>query len=161
MEQPDLFTSGGAHARSHDPATSKAAAASLTVADLRTTQREVLQLYRRLGAMDDRAMIRAARDIGLTQSDSSLRSRRSELSKPNQERIAAMVDEAVAAYKARNDGVHPLDADLARFEAEARERLAIEGFRSPVYDTGRRVTYEGGRQGIVWDATENRRERAD
>lgn len=163
MTQRDLFhatRTAPARARTSDPASSKRAAASLTLADLRTTQREVLQLYRRLGPMDDRTMIRAARDMGLTQSDSSLRSRRSELSKPNQERVAELVAELVAEYHDRSE------PDLTAAEREeverlARARLAAEGFRAPVYDTGQRTAYAGGRSGVVWDCVENYGPRAD
>ena len=46
---------------------------------LRPTQREVLQLFVRFGPMEDAAVVPCARHAGLTQSVSSLRTRRAEL----------------------------------------------------------------------------------
>lgn len=65
------------HARKTDPETSHAAATSL--GDLRASQREVLQLFHRFGALDDRSLIACAAHAGVRQSDSGLRTRRAEL----------------------------------------------------------------------------------
>lgn len=63
--------------RRGDPVTSYQAATSLR--DLRASQREVLELFRRYGAMDDRALVQCARHAGVKQSPSGLRTRRAEL----------------------------------------------------------------------------------
>jgi hypothetical protein len=77
--QPTLFDKPRrAHARSTDPATSHAAAASLP--DLRASEIEVLGLFAHVGSrLTDEQLIARARAAGLTQSDSGLRTRRSEL----------------------------------------------------------------------------------
>lgn len=145
----DLFESGAgaaAHARKNNPRTSKDAAATFDMAKIRTSQREVLQLFRIYGPMDDRALIEAARERGSAQSDSSIRTRRSELSKPNTDRVRAIVEEM-------GDGVE-LEMTEDEAEAHARSRLSLEGYRGPVYDTGKRVVYGTGRRGIVYDITE-------
>lgn len=69
-------------ARSTDPATSAAAAASIK--NLRETQKQVLALFDpkpdgRQTWLTDQEMIQAARDAGLQQSESGLRTRRCEL----------------------------------------------------------------------------------
>lgn len=65
-----------AAARSTDPDTSRAAAASVT--GIRATQQAVLELFR-VAPMTDPEMIAKARALGLPQSESGLRTRRSEL----------------------------------------------------------------------------------
>jgi hypothetical protein len=87
----------GARARRADPPTSHAAAASL--GDLRPAQREVLQLFRRFGPMHDRALVEAARHVGLEQSDSGLRSRRSELVEAGLVRDSGMEVQLTSAYQ--------------------------------------------------------------
>lgn len=163
--QLDL-TDPTARARSKGPKTSKAAAASLTLATMRASQMRVLQLFTEYGDMDDRALLRVAKAAGVKMSDSGLRSRRSELAKPNMDRLAALrrdyYGEHSTNVRGRLLGLMKLD-DMLRMEQEyadnvlvraaeewARRTLRIEGFRSPLWDTGRRVTYEGGRQGIIW-----------
>jgi hypothetical protein len=66
-------------ARRTDPATSHAAAVSIL--DTRRAQNEVLSLYppKVVGGLTDEAMIRRARRYGIRQSESGLRTRRSEL----------------------------------------------------------------------------------
>lgn len=68
-----------ARARSTDPATSHAAAASL--GDLRPSQAAVLALFQELGPMADEALLISYRERAVepSQSDSGLRSRRAEL----------------------------------------------------------------------------------
>lgn len=84
MNQPTLFDSayqGGsrrAHARPTDPPTSHQAAASL--GDLRDSQHAVLNLFTKYGAgISDEHLIWRAREKGVAQSDSGIRSRRAEL----------------------------------------------------------------------------------
>lgn len=68
-----------AHARRADPATSHAAAASLTPDRLRASQAEVLNLLRQGGPMCDQAIDAAALVWHTKQSTSGLRTRRREL----------------------------------------------------------------------------------
>lgn len=137
-----------AHARRSDPATSKQAAASLTMAKMRASHLRVLQLFRLYGDMDDRTLRRVATAEGWTISDSGLRTRRSELAKPNMDRLDEIAEE-LAATATGNHGL--AFADLADGDRRrVRERLKAEGFRSPLWDTGRRETYEQGREGVVW-----------
>lgn len=139
--QVDAFMDG-ASARTSDPATSKQAAATLTITNIRASQLRVLQLFRVYGDMDDRTLRKVATAEGFKISDSGLRSRRSELAKPNEERLTAIVEEM-------GDGVG-LAMTHEQAREQARQQLRREGFRSPLWDTGRRVEYEQGRQGIVW-----------
>lgn len=76
---PDDRMDEVAHARTSDPATSHAAAASLSSATLRESQQEVLDLFVEFGRMHDQLMIERADDAGSKQSPSGLRTRRSEL----------------------------------------------------------------------------------
>jgi hypothetical protein len=154
-----------ARARKGAPATSKAAAQSLTLGTMRASQMRVLQLFTEYGDMDDRSLLKVARAAGVKMSDSGLRSRRSELAKPNMDRLAALRHQW---YKENNvvgggvclglvsiDHMEREEANIptAQYNAAvewARRTLRLEGFRSPLWDTGRRVTYEGGREGTVW-----------
>ncbi len=162
--QLDL-TDPTARARSSNPATSKAAAASLTMATMRASQMRVLQLFTNYGDMDDRALIKVAKAEGVKMSDSGLRSRRSELAKPNMDRLDELRHQWYNEHKTTYGDVRLGLVSIAHMrELEqqipenwrqsatewARRTLRIEGFRSPLWDTGRRVTYEGGRQGVVW-----------
>lgn len=91
MSEPTLFDLAGrpateAHARGTDPATSHAAAASITEDDLRASQRAVLAVLRRYGPGDFATITKAydtARyfdpDAHPNQSDSGLRTRVAEL----------------------------------------------------------------------------------
>jgi hypothetical protein len=160
-----------ARARTGAPATSKAAAASLTLGNMRASQMRVLQLFTAYGDMDDRALLRVAKAEGVKMSDSGLRSRRSELAKPNMDRLGELmaikmseqrfvpipIDGGVGAQWFRHAphgppgaGAYANATEVAAALEWARRTLRIEGFRSPLWDTGRRVEYEGGRQGIVW-----------
>jgi hypothetical protein len=164
-----------ARARTGAPATSRAAAASLTLGNMRASQMRVLQLFTAYGDMDDRALLRVAKAEGVKMSDSGLRSRRSELAKPNMDRIDGLMAEWMKERRywrfrdgwfrlapnntttvaspdrdASGPGAYATTAELKACEEWARRTLRIEGFRSPLWDTGRRVEYEGGRQGIVW-----------
>jgi len=68
-----------AHARRSDPETSHAAAASLSADRLRASQQEVLTIVRLDGPIHDERLVAIARTVGLAQSVSGLRTRRSEL----------------------------------------------------------------------------------
>lgn len=123
---------------------------------MRASQMRVLQLFTEYGDMDDRALLRVAKAAGVKMSDSGLRSRRSELAKPNMDRLDTLANDWLTSNHnltifpelyAMNPPSEPL---LTAAYEWARRTLRIEGFRSPIWDTGRRVAYEGGRQGIVW-----------
>lgn len=165
--QLDAFDSG-ARARAGDPATSKAAAAS--VAKLRASQKLVLRAFVVYGDMDDGELKEALgpmlKDAGLKMSDSGIRSRRSELSKPNMERLAELRLEwyraqlhgvghdiagvgVAAMEKLEQDGTFPA-GEVAEAWDYARRQLRHEGFRSKLWDTGKRNRTEGGRETTVW-----------
>lgn len=76
-EQRTEMTEPYAVARSTDPQTSWEAARS--VKDIRKSQQQVLQVFRRHGALSDEAMILRASIAGVNQSHSGLRTRRKEL----------------------------------------------------------------------------------
>lgn len=139
--QTSIFDSG-ARARSSDPQTSKAAAAS--VVNMRASHRRVLAMFTLYGDMTDEQLADSLHDAekqgGLkTMSPSGVRSRRSELSKPNSERI----EEIVTQFMAHNYGTE-------KAYRAARAQLLIEGVKSPLWDTGERRVLSTGRQAIVW-----------
>lgn len=68
-----------ARARTTDPATSHAAAASLSIEQLRSSQREVYDLFLLNGDMTDEQVADVAVIRGVKQSPSGLRTRRKEL----------------------------------------------------------------------------------
>ncbi len=70
-----------AHARRTDPETSHAAAASLDTITIRESQREVYALFLQYGPMTDEEMVAQAHLNDVQQSESGLRTRRSELVK--------------------------------------------------------------------------------
>lgn len=146
--QRDVFDSG-ARARSRDPETSKAAAQS--VRNLRDSHRRIVAMFKLYGDMTDETLLSllnsAARETGFKpMSPSGVRSRRSELSKPNTDRL----DEIAAEFY---DG--PLFGAFSRLPDEAartrmRGQLRAEGFKSELWDTGKREALASGRQAIVW-----------
>jgi hypothetical protein len=71
------MTEPHAVARATDPETSWAAANS--VKDIRKSQEQVLQMFRRYGPLTDEALIARASIAGIAQSHSGLRTRRNEL----------------------------------------------------------------------------------
>lgn len=73
---PAMYT---AHARRTDPETSHEAAAIVTARGLRNSQREILSLFTKYGRMTDKRLIKIAAEHGIKQSDSGIRTRRSEL----------------------------------------------------------------------------------
>lgn len=81
---PDNALATRAYARTDDPSTSHEAAGSLTEEELRVSQRDVLDCFRRYGAMCDAEFLQVYRSHQgehdwRQQSDSGLRSRRDEL----------------------------------------------------------------------------------
>lgn len=144
--QASIFDSG-ARARSRDPETSKAAAAS--VRNVRASHKRVLAMFRLYGDMTDESLAAllndAARETGFkAMSPSGVRSRRSELSKPNMDRLDEIARDLV-------DGAVRGFANLHEEQQHnARVVLRIEGFRSELWDTGKRETLASGRQAIVW-----------
>lgn len=141
--------------RLHDPETSKAAAAAPR--KLKPLQLRILQAYRVYGAMDDRQLLQVIndmeRELGFTRfsSPSSVRSRRSELSKRNTERLRQLREAwwkevAVAPATEREEKEMERQADAA-----ARRFLAVEGFRDPIWDTGQRIRLpDTNTRAIVW-----------
>jgi len=147
-----------AHARRTDPATSQQAA--LDVTNLRASQARILQMFRLYGDMHDKQLEAylhdAERAAGVRlMSSSGIRSRRSELAKPNMERLEQLVQELVQTYDTNYELQKRLGRALSWDDRgrdlmdRARDRLRIEGLRSPLWDTGRRVVVDG-RSCIVW-----------
>lgn len=151
--QRSIFDSG-ARARRRDPDTSKNAAAS--VRNMRASHARVLAMFKLYGDMTDETLAKylneAEREVGLKlMSPSGVRSRRSELSKPNMDRLDAIA-------RAR----FPLATFALLTEPHqnaAREQLRREGFRGidgqpttrdTLWDTGKRETLDSGRSAIVW-----------
>jgi hypothetical protein len=141
--QLDILTAP-ARARSADPSTSKQAAAS--VSDLRASHQRVLAMFKNYGDMTDETLgeflDQAARETGFKRmSPSGVRSRRSELSKPNMDRL----DEIAA----ENMNI-PFTSLTEGNQNAARNQLRREGFKSQLWDTGKRERMSTGRQAIVW-----------
>lgn len=143
----------GSHgmARTGDPQTSKDAAAS--VVNLRASQARVLNIFKAYGDLTDDQLLEYLHDLERNlrisiMSPSGARSRRSELSKPNMDRL----DEIAAEMGQEATGLPGLVlGDLtAGDQVRARERLRTEGFRSPLWDTGERRKLASGRMSIVW-----------
>jgi hypothetical protein len=161
-------------ARRTDPETSHAAAAAQEP-KLRASHARVLAMFKLYGEMHDRQLEAYLHDAekmaGMKRmSPSGIRSRRSELAKPNMDRldeIAVEIDrernQAWPVGRAFGDTpvIHGY-ADLSDdpnatcpvtgkplCKALAVRRLRDEGFRSPLWDTGRRETVDGHRV-IVW-----------
>lgn len=74
-----LIPRNRARARTTDPDTSHAAAASITGVQLRESQLSVLRLFRLIGDMTDEQLLDAAGRNSVRQSPSGLRTRRREL----------------------------------------------------------------------------------
>jgi hypothetical protein len=153
--QTSVFDSG-ARARSSNPSTSKAAAAS--VQNMRASHKRVLAMFRAYGDMTDETLAEylneASKETGLKlMSPSGVRSRRSELSKPNMDRIEQIadrltqqrLDDKTAKWAAMYD--EDAKRDILR---AARAELLVEGVKSPLWDTGKREALSSGRQAIVW-----------
>ena len=145
MDQLNAFDTWDApRARTSDPVTSKEAAKSVRA--VRASHLRILAQFRLYGDMTDEQLALVLEDAekgaGIKHmSPSGVRSRRSELSKPNMDRITEIKQESVVI------GAPPTDAVL---DAAARRQLRIEGFRSPLWDTGVVDTNAAGRRCIVW-----------
>lgn len=143
------FTEPDRPVRLTDPATSKRAAVAATAPDkLRASHRRVLQLFRRYGNMDDKSLFSVAKAEGWEVSDSGLRSRRSELSKPNMLRLKELAESQLLAAGIGRGA--ETEEDVAAAYRWAREILLVEGIRSPLWDTGRRVKTIAGLEAVVW-----------
>lgn len=132
-------------ARRTDPATSHEAGASQTGDRVRASHARVLAMFRTWGDMDDKALEAmlndACRATGFPMmSPSGVRSRRSELSKPNMDRLEQLRAEELKYHPERDEKVREMNARFA---------LRREGFRSPLWDTGKRVEINGHKC-IVW-----------
>ncbi len=141
-------------ARTTDPSTSHEAAERLTPDKLTAAQARVHAMFKLYGDMPDVQLVKylheMERSAGFTKvmSPSGVRSRRSELSKPNMDRL----DEITKACHDSEPLLFPEErfADLdGRGQAIIRDRLRTEGFRSPLWDTGLRVKIDGSNV-IVW-----------
>jgi hypothetical protein len=145
--QASIFDRGDRpRSRTSDPETSKQAAASITAQ--RASHRRVLAMFTNYGDMTDERLGElldaAAKETGFkSMSPSGVRSRRSELSKPNMDRLDQIASDL------SNDGNTLADIHPEQQE-HARSALRIEGFRSPLWDTGKREKLSTGRLGIVW-----------
>lgn len=151
--QRDVFDSG-ARARSSDPVTSKAAAQSVT--NLRASQARVLAMFKLYGDLTDEKLTMYLHDAekaaGLKpMSPSGVRSRRNELSKANMDRLDEIAVEMTYVASAPEPGT-----PLTYWQHDDKERRALramletEGFRSPLWDTGKMEKLASGRLAIVW-----------
>lgn len=148
---PDPAPTTGA--RHTDPETSKAASQAVQPEKRTELQRRILRAFEIMGDMDDQALLQTVhmieRNLGIPEeklsSPSGVRSRRSELAKPNMERLTDLAVEICKEIGVEATQV----AETREIVDKARERLRIEGFRSPLWDTGRRVFIKGSYV-IVW-----------
>lgn len=141
-------------ARRTDPATSHAAAAGQSQRALTATQQRVLHCFKLYGDMTDVTLARnlnqLEKDAGMTRltSPSGARSRRKDLSRGNEERLA----ELRGQWQAENPLAHVDSAAAFDRAADewARRTLALEGFRGPLWPTGRTEMLTTGYSAIVW-----------
>lgn len=125
-------------------------AATTPSAKLRASQARVLNMFKLYGDMHDAQLLAVLHDAEKSagmkpMSPSGARSRRSELAKPNDERIEQIAREFAAPL-----ALGELEASkLCEVMLQARQRLRVEGFRSPLWDTGKREIVDG-RTVIVW-----------
>lgn len=149
--------------RATDPATSHEAAARAETT-LTPFQMRVLGVFRNLGDMNDKMLVRCVNDaeksMGFQKlsSPSGIRSRRSELAKPNEDRMLELRRSFYIQHglwpETSPGGV--LDWEraapkehIAKACEAARNELRIEGFRSPLWNTGRTEKVDGHNV-IVW-----------
>ncbi|HTJ62135.1 MAG TPA: hypothetical protein VL333_13170 [Candidatus Saccharimonadales bacterium] len=121
--------------------------------NLRASQARVLNMFVLYGDMNDKQLITYLHDAekaaGLKlMSDSGVRTRRSELSKPNMDRLAEIVREQTGVAVHQHDLLSADQGDATVTDA-ARRQLRIEGFRSKLWDTGKREIVDG-RTVVVW-----------
>jgi hypothetical protein len=143
-EQTSLELGARQRTRLGDPETSKDASAKLT--HMRASQARVLAMFKLYGDLHDKQLIEylhdAEKSAGLKpMSESGVRSRRSELAKPNMERLDEIALELT--------GVNRFGDMNNAGQVKARAMLLVEGLRAPLWDTGKRATVDG-RRTIVW-----------
>lgn len=154
MDQQSSLFDAPARARASDPRTSRDAAAS--VKNMRASHARVLAMFKLYGDMTDEQLAEylhdAERQGGLKlMSPSGIRSRRSELAKENMERLEELRAEWLQQNRPEGTTLNMLE--VQEYNAcgyWARAQLVIEGFRSPLWDTGERRALSSGRQAIVW-----------
>ena len=134
--------------RKTDPATSREAGERVT--NLRASQARVLNMFVLYGDMHDQQLAEYLRDAERTaglppMSSSGVRSRRSELCKPNMDRLDALAAEAHDI--SMTEGAFSLLSPVQ--QQPCRDRLRREGFRSKLWDTGKREVVNG-RRVTVW-----------
>ncbi len=157
-------------ARRRDPDTSRAAAEGQAADQVRASQARVLSMFKLYGDMTDQALLSylndAERQAGLRpMSPSGARSRRSELSKPNEARLLGLRQlwyrEHAIYAEGRSLGFATaeelVELERATFPQSreaasswARAALLAEGPRSPLWDTGKREKSRSGYPMIVW-----------
>lgn len=142
--------------RTTDPSTSREAGERVT--NLRASQARVLNMFVLYGDMHDQQLLEylhdAERQAGLPlMSDSGVRSRRSELAKPNMERLQNLTAGYVLDWMDEQDGKPEFDGFSREATEEewqrARVELRVEGFKSKLWDTGKREIVNG-RRVIIW-----------
>lgn len=156
-------------ARKTDPETSKTP--GIGEGALRASQARVLAMFKLYGDLTDQQLLMYLHDAekaaGLRlMSPSGARSRRSELAQPNTARMrelrrdwyrehnVVVMGESIGRARLHDDfGALEEAVPVAQRTAAdewARRTLRIEGFRSLLWDTGRRVKSESGYPMIVW-----------
>lgn len=154
-----MTTNAASRSRATDPATSKAAAERVGKS-LTAVQARILNMFRLYGDMTDERLLMvlndAERQANLRPtSPSGCRSRRSELSRPNKKRLAELRE---AAGYVEGEGWNRLDGgdglcsdeEVAAYEKSVRATLRAEGFRSPLWDTGKRERNANNYEVVVW-----------
>lgn len=143
--------------RSTDPGTSKEAGElATTPAKLRASHALILRVFDAYGPMNDKDLLDRVhvveKNLGQKKfmSPSGVRSRRSEMSKPNMDRLDEIAMDISAGEGNQLARAWGAFAGLSlELQHEARERLRREGFPSKLIDTGGREIVDG-RSVIVW-----------
>lgn len=141
--------------RKSDPRTSHEAAAGQADSKITLTQRRVLSAFKLYGEMTDATLVAVLngmeREAGLLKltSPSGARSRRSELSKPNEDRLVQLRTEWWLTNEPKV-GDCTLEEGEAMADAWARSTLRVEGFRSPLWNTGKVEKLPTGYNAVVW-----------
>ena len=138
--------------RSGDPSTSKAAASS--VRGVAASHKRILAMFRTYGDMTDETLKGyldelADRAMAPKMSPSGARSRRGDLSKPNMDRLDQIANEYYSGVPGSGK-VRFADIPDEATQNRVRHQLRSEGFRSPLWDTGKREKLSTGRMAIVW-----------
>lgn len=142
------------HTRTSDPPTSHAAGVRATEPkQLRASQARVLAQFKMYGDLYDKQLVtylnEAEKQMGLKPtSPSGARSRRAELCAANTERMAELHEDWMKSNGFILTDTVPPPRVLER-EDWLRATLRREGFRSPLWDTGVRVSVDGYSV-IVW-----------